>query len=64
MAWKVIGQECSVYDQNGEPLHRTIIIVDTEDDIPAPLDGWDVGSMCMIADTHTYKVLNNEREWA
>ncbi len=50
--------------QNGDPLNRVTILVDTADDIPEPHDGWDAGSMCMIADTHTYKVLNNEREWA
>lgn len=63
MAWKTIDQECSVYDQNGEPLHKTSILVDTESDIPAPLDSWDVGSSCLIADTQTIKFLNNEREW-
>lgn len=64
MAWRTIDQECSVYDQNGEPLHKTVILVDTEGDIPEPLNEWAVGSMCMIAEDHTYKVLNNEREWA
>lgn len=63
MAWKTIDQECSVYDQNGEPLHKTSILVDTESDIPVPLDSWDVGSSCLIADTQTMKFLNNEREW-
>lgn len=64
MSYHIISQECSVYDQNGEPLHKTVILVDTGADIPEPLDSWAIGSMCMIAETHTYKVLNNEREWA
>lgn len=64
MSYQIISQECSVYDQNGEPLHKTVILVDAESDIPEPLDKWAVGSMCMIAETHTYKVLNNERKWA
>lgn len=63
MSYKVIDQECSVYDHNGEPIHKTVIMVDTESDIPTPKDEWMEGSMCMIAATHTYKVLNNEREW-
>lgn len=50
--------------QNGDPLNRVTILVDTADDIPEPHDEWDAGSMCMVAADHTFKVLNNEREWA
>jgi len=39
------------------------IQVDTAADIPEARESWSAGSMCMIADTHTYKVLNSEGEW-
>lgn len=64
MSYKVIDQECSLYDHNGEPVHKTVIMVDTESDIPDPIDEWMEGSICMVADTHKYKILNGEREWA
>lgn len=63
MSYQIISQECSVIDQNGEPLHRTVILVDSAADVPQPEDSWMPGSYCMIAEDHTYKVLNNEREW-
>jgi hypothetical protein len=49
--------------EDGTFYARVTILVDTESAIPAPEDNWAAGSMCMIADTHTYKVLNNEMEW-
>lgn len=61
--YHIIGQECSVYGETGEPLHKVVILVDTEDDIPEPQTDWMTGSYCMIAETHTYKILNNERTW-
>lgn len=39
------------------------ILADTASDIPTVKDAWAVGSICMIAETHKYKVLNSEREW-
>lgn len=42
---------------------RVTIMVDTESKIPQPKPEWVAGSTCMIADTHTYKILNREREW-
>ena len=40
-----------------------VILVDTASDIPTVNDTWAVGSICMIAEDHSYKILNNEREW-
>lgn len=39
------------------------IIADTAEDVPEPDESWDAGSMCMIAEDHSFKILNNEREW-
>lgn len=63
MNYQVIDQECSVYDKNGEPIHKTVILVDTEANIPQPKDEWQIGSICMISDTHIYKILSPERKW-
>lgn len=41
-----------------------VILADTASDIPTVKDTWAVGSICMIAEDHSYKILNNEREWA
>lgn len=43
--------------------NRIMIQVDTAGDVPDPDESWDTGSICMIAETHAYKVLNSEREW-
>lgn len=40
-----------------------VILADTASDIPTVKDTWAVGSICMIAEDHSYKILNNEREW-
>lgn len=40
-----------------------VILVDTASDIPTVNDAWAVGSLCVIAEDHSYKILNNEREW-
>ena len=43
---------------------RVVILADTASDIPTVKDAWAVGSLCVIAEDHSYKILNNEREWA
>ncbi len=62
MGYSII-EKSRVKFEDGTFYARVTILVDTESAIPAPEDNWVAGSMCMIADTHTYKVLNNEREW-
>ena len=42
---------------------RVTIQVDTTADIPEPPDYYAAGSICIIAATHTYKVLNEQGEW-
>ena len=42
---------------------RVTIQVDTANDVPTPDANWAPGSICMIAATHTYKVLNEQGEW-
>ena len=49
-------------DENGKVLQRVVIMVDAATDIPEPNDAWDSGSMCLVAEDHSYKILNNERE--
>lgn len=49
---------------DGKSTFIVTIVVDKETDIPEPpKDEWAPGSMCQIAGTHQYKVLNNERKW-
>ena len=50
-------------DENGKVMQRVVILVDTADDLPELDASWDSGSICMIAEDHSYKILNNEREW-
>jgi len=47
----------------GVQMSRVVIMVDAATDIPEPHVDWDSGSMCMVAEDHSYKILNNEREW-
>ena len=42
---------------------RVTIQVDTANDLPTPQNNWAPGSICIIAATHTYKVLNEQGEW-
>lgn len=48
---------------DGVQMSRVVIMVDAATDIPEPKDAWDSGSMCLVAEDHSYKILNNEREW-
>lgn len=62
--YTIIERESSCNaDENGKVLQRVVILADTADDLPEPDASWAVGSICMIAETHKYKVLNSEREW-
>ena len=40
-----------------------VILADTASDIPTVKDAWAVGSLCVIAEDHSCKILNSEREW-
>lgn len=60
--YTVIEQRFIRYEQ-GQPVYLMTIMVDTAADLPQPRAAWSPGSMCMVADTHSYKVLNSEREW-
>lgn len=43
--------------------YRVTLCCDTENDIPDALDVWDAGSIAMVADGHSYKVLDSEGAW-
>ena len=60
--YTLIEQRFIRYEQ-GLPVFIVTIQVDTAADLPDPRESWSTGSMCMIAEDHTYKVLNSEREW-
>lgn len=60
--YTLIEQRFVRYEQ-GLPVFIVTIQVDTADGIPDPRESWSAGSMCMIADTHTYKLLNSEGDW-
>lgn len=50
-------------DSTGEKKKIVTISVSTENDIPEPEEDWACGSICLIANTHSYKMLNSEGEW-
>lgn len=60
--YKIIDNEF-VEVRNKTSMIRTTILCDTSADIPEPLENWDVGSICRVANEHKTLVLNNEREW-
>lgn len=47
----------------GVGMYRVTIQVDTAADLPEPDASWEVGSICIIANTHAFKMLNSEKEW-
>lgn len=47
----------------GEKKKVVAIAVSTESDIPVPENDWGCGSMCIIADYHSVKILNENGEW-
>ena len=49
--------------RDADRLYQVSILVDTAADVPEPLAPWEPGSMCLVAADHSFKVLNNEREW-
>ena len=58
----VIEQKYVRFEQD-VPVYLMTVLVDSESDLPVPEASWSPGSICMIADTHTYKILNSEGEW-
>lgn len=63
--YTMIERESSLNaDENGKVLQRVVILADTASDLPEAEESWDAGSLAIIADTHRYKILNSEREWA
>lgn len=50
-------------DSTGEKKKVVTISVSAESDIPEPEENWGCGSICLIANTHSYKMLNSEGEW-
>jgi hypothetical protein len=60
--YTIMEEQCSRIIE-GTPIFRVTILVDTEDDLPEPETNWTPGSMALIAEDHTFRVMNNEREW-
>lgn len=48
--------------ENGITKFFVDVVADSEADIPEPLSYWSAGSVCLIADSKTFKVLNSERQ--
>ena len=53
--------------EGSKSIQRVEIVCDTEADLPAPeeinSEGFTVGSLAMITDTHEIKILNHAGEW-
>ena len=53
--------------EGNKSIQRVEIVCDTEADLPTPeeidSEGFTVGSLAMITDTHEIKILNHAGEW-
>lgn len=53
--------------EDNKSIQRVEIVCDTEADLPTPeeidSEGFTVGSLAMITDTHEIKILNHAGEW-
>ena len=53
--------------EGSKSIQRVEIVCDTETDLPTPeeidSEGFTVGSLAMITDTHEIKILNHAGEW-
>ena len=53
--------------EGSKSIQRVEIVCDTEADLPTPAqidsEGFTVGSLAMITDTHEIKILNHAGEW-
>lgn len=53
--------------EGSKSVQRVEIVCDTEADLPTPeeidSEGFTVGSLAMITDTHEIKILNHAGEW-
>ena len=53
--------------EGSKSIQRVEIVCDTEADMPTPeeidREGFTVGSLAMITDTHEIKILNHAGEW-
>ena len=53
--------------EDNKSVQRVEIVCDTEADLPTPeeidSEGFTVGSLAMITDTHEIKILNHAGEW-
>ena len=53
--------------EGNKSIQRVEIVCDTESDLPTPeeidSEGFTVGSLAMITDTHEIKILNHAGEW-
>lgn len=53
--------------EGSKSIQRVEIVCDTEADLPKPeeidSEGFTVGSLAMITDTHEIKILNHAGEW-
>ena len=53
--------------EGSKSIQRVEIVCDTEADLPTPeeidSEGFTVGSLAMITDTHEIKILNHAGEW-
>ena len=56
-----------IKSEDNKSIQRVEIVCDTEADLPTPeeinSEGFTVGSLAMITDTHEIKILNHAGEW-
>ena len=63
MNYSIMEQIKTRVTPDGVAHYRVTLICDTTDDIPTADASWDAGSIAMVADGHSYKVLDSEGAW-
>ena len=65
--YTIISSKVIKTDKGIELTRRVEIVCDTEAELPTPeeidSEGFTVGSLAMITDTHEIKILNHAGEW-
>ena len=60
--YKIIDSEF-IEILNKISMIRVALLCDTSADVPEPLENWDIGSICRVANERKTLILNNKREW-
>lgn len=61
--YKILTEKADGF-RDGRTTKLVVILVTSESDIPQDIPAeWEPGSLCVIANSHTFKWLTKERAW-